>query len=233
MLAALDRDRRPVEQVLVACLQRETLDHEHVATRARRLQELEAEGAATPVGRIHAVRLELLDLLDPRLRLLRLRGLVAEALDEALEALELLGLPGGRLGLVNRAGRLLATPDVPRAGEVDRLPALDLEHGGRHRFEEPAIVGDEDHRRVERLQHLLEPLERLDVEVVRRLVEQQQVGLRGERASERGAGQLAAGERLQRTVEVILREAEPADDRRGAVAPVVAARVLEARLRLA
>jgi hypothetical protein len=38
-------------------------------------------------------------------------------------------------------------------------------------------VRDEDHRGVERAQHPLEPLERLDVEVVRRLVEQQQVGL--------------------------------------------------------
>ena len=44
-------------------------------------------------------------------------------------------------------------------------------------------------------QQLLEPLDRLDVEVVRRLVEQQQVGLRGERAGERGARQLAARER--------------------------------------
>src|SRR6478609_6053493 len=182
---------------------------------------------------MHAVRLELLDLLYARLRLLRLRGLVAEALDEALQALELLGLPRRRLGLMDRASRLLTPPDVPRAGEVDRLPAFDLEHGGRYRFQEPAVVGDEDHRGVERLQHLLEPLERLDVEVVRRLVEEQQVGLRGERACKRRARQLSARERLQRAVEVVVREAEPPHDRCGAIAPVVAARMLEACLRLA
>jgi hypothetical protein len=51
---------------------------------------------------------------------------------------------------------------------------------------------------VERLQLALEPLEALDVEVVRRLVEQQQVGVAAERARERGARQLAAGERLER-----------------------------------
>ena len=91
---------------------------------------------------------------------------------------------------------------------------------------------DQDHRRVEPLQLLLEPLEVLDVEVVRRLVEQQQVGVAGERARQRGACQLAAGEGSQRTVEVALREAEPAQRRRRSVAPGVAARVLEARLGL-
>ena len=54
---------------------------------------------------------------------------------------------------------------------------------------------DEHDRGVERDQVLLEPLERRDVEMVGRLVEQQQVGVAGERPGERGAGQLAAGER--------------------------------------
>ena len=79
------------------------------------------------------------------------------------------------------------------------------------RFEEPAVVRDEDDCRVERLELLLEPLEVLDVEVVRRLVEQQQVGIAGERPRERGAGQLAAGERLERPVEVAIEEAEAAE----------------------
>ena len=131
---------------------------------------------------------------------------------------------------MDRSRRLLAPPDVPGAREVDRLAALELQHRGRHRLEEPAVVRDEDHGGVERLQHLLEPLERLDVEVVRRLVEQQQVGLRGERARERRARQLAARERRERPVEVGVGEAEAAHDGRCAVAPVVAARVLELRL---
>ena len=184
------------------------------------------------IRRVHAVRLQLLDLLQLRLRLARLRRLVAEPLDEALEPRELLGLALRRLRLVQVARRLLAPPDVPRAGEVDRLAALELEHRRRHRLEEPAVVRDEDHAGVDRLQHLLEPLERLDVEVVRRLVEQQQVRLRRERARERRPRQLAAGERAQRAVEVVIGEAEAAHDGRGAVAPVVAAGVLEPRLRL-
>ena len=46
----------------------------------------------------------------------------------------------------------------------------------------------EDDRRVEGLQLLLEPLEILDVEVVRRLVEQQQVGIARERARQETHG---------------------------------------------
>jgi hypothetical protein len=88
-------------------------------------------------------------------------------------------------------------------------------------------VGDHDDRRVELLELGLEPLERVDVEVVRRLVEEQQVGLRGERATERRARELAARERRQRAVEVGVGEAEVVQDRGRPVAPRVAAAVLE------
>src|SRR5205823_13174690 len=59
-----------------------------------------------------------------------------------------------------------------------------------------------------------------------------QVRIARERPRERRARELAAGERLQRPVEVGIAEAEAAQDRRRALAPVVAAGVLEARLRL-
>ena len=51
--------------------------------------------------------------------------------------------------------------------------------------------------------------------------------------AERGARQLAARERVERAVEVVVAEAEPAQRRRGAVAPGPAAGVLEPRLRVA
>src|SRR5205814_8291451 len=70
-----------------------------------------------------------------------------------------------------------------------------------------------------------------DVEVVRRLVEQQEVGVAAERARERRARGLAAGERVERAVEVVVLEPEAADAGADPRAPVVAARVLEPRLR--
>ena len=195
------------------------------------LGRLELELQPLAVARVALDALDLVQPLDARLRLLGLRRLRAEALDELLEALDL------GLLLVDRAaerdlarGELLA-PLRPRAGEEARAAGLELEHRGADGLEEPAVVGDEHDRRVERLQRLLEPLERLDVEVVRRLVEQQQVGVAGERAGQRGARQLAAGERLQRAVEVgLVVEAQAAHHRGRAVAPRPAAGVLEARL---
>src|SRR5262249_50607570 len=53
-----------------------------------------------------------------------------------------------------------------------------------------------------------------------------------EHARERGPRQLAAGERVENAVEIRVAEAEAARDRADALAPRIAARVLETRLRL-
>ena len=72
---------------------------------------------------------------------------------------------------------------------------------------------DDDDSGVERPQLPLEPLEALDVEVVRRLVEQEQVGIAAERPRQRRARQLAARERFEWPVEMLVPEAEPAQNR--------------------
>ena len=94
-------------------------------------------------------------------------------------------------------------------------------------------MGHEHDRGVDRRQLALEPFEALDVEVVGGLVEQEQIRVAGERAAERGAGQLAAREGRELAVEVLVAEAKAAENRRGAVAPVPAAGMLEPRLRCA
>ena len=88
----------------------------------------------------------------------------------------------------------------------------------------------EDDGGVEGFELSLEPLEVLDVEVIRRLVEEEQVGAPGESPRERGARQLAARERAERPVEVVVREPEPANGGGSVVAPCPAAGVLEPRL---
>src|SRR5439155_10274707 len=72
-----------------------------------------------------------------------------------------------------------------------------------------------------------------DVEVVGGLVEEQEIRIAAERACERGTCQFAAREGLELAVELFIREAEPAHDGGRALAPVIAARMLEPRLRLA
>ena len=182
--------------------------------------------------RRRALLLEAGDLRELRLRLLRLVLLVAEPLDEALEPGDVDRDAVGDLPRRRRPRGLLLAPLVPRAGEVVRATRCELEHRRRDGLEEPAVVGDEDDGRVDRLELALEPLEVLDVEVVRRLVEQEQVGAARERASERGARQLAARERPERAVEVVVGEPEPAHGSGRAVAPCPSSRVLEPGLRL-
>jgi len=91
-------------------------------------------------------------------------------------------------------------------------------------------VGHQHDGGVECLQVGLEPLERGDVEVVGGLVKQEQVGVAGERARERGARQLAAREGREPAVELALVEPESPDGGQGTIAPVVAAAQLEALL---
>ena len=122
-------------------------------------------------------------------------------------------------------------PHVPGAGEEGGPAGLELERGVRHRFQKPAVVRDHDARRVERRELALEPFEARHVEVVRGLVEQDQVGVARERPRQRGARDLAARKGGELPVEVVVVEAQAARDGACVVAPGVAAGVLEPPLR--
>ena len=74
-------------------------------------------------------------------------------------------------------------------------PAVELEDPAGHVVEEVAVVGDGDDRAGVLLQRPLQPGHRLGVEVVRRLVEQQQVGLGEEQPAEGDPAPLAARQR--------------------------------------
>ncbi len=91
---------------------------------------------------------------------------------------------------------------------------------------------DEQDRAGQRGQLILEPFERPQVEVVRGLVEQQEVGLSREHASERCARQLTAREGAERSLRVLDPEAQPAQDLLESRAPGVAAHGLELGLRV-
>ena len=75
------------------------------------------------------------------------------------------------------------------------LAAIELEDPLGDVVEEVAVVGDRDDGAGVVLQEPLEPLDALGIEVVGRLVEQQQVGPRQQQAAQRDAAALAARER--------------------------------------
>ncbi len=196
-------------------------------------------GGAGNVKRIRRRRpldlhpVQAIEHLDPALDLARLRGLVAEALDEALDLRHALGLVAGA-GLDQRLAGLAL-------GEVVVVVArIELEAGGGqlghrrdHAVQEVAVVGDDDHRAVVRVQVALEPAEGLEIEVVRRLVEEEERRALEQEPRERRPHPPAPRELAERAREVRLPEAEPAqDDPRLRLEPVAAER-LEAMLEVA
>ena len=103
---------------------------------------------------------------------------------------------GGLLLLLDgEPGLLLLEPRGVVALERDAAAAVELEDPAGDVVEEVAVVGDGDHGALVVGEEALEPVDRLGVEVVRRLVEQQQVGRGEQQAAERDAAALAAGER--------------------------------------
>ena len=119
----------------------------------------------------------LLELLDPALHLRRFRRLVAEAVDEHLDARDLLVLLA--LRLAHRLDALVVLGEVAAVVGVvvGQRPQRQVGDPRHHRVEEEAIVRHEDDRVRIRVQILLEPVARLEIEMVGRLVEQQQVRL--------------------------------------------------------
>ncbi len=91
-------------------------------------------------------------------------------------------------------------------------------------------MGDEHHGGVELDERALQPLQRLDVEMVGGLVEQQHVGAGGERTRERGARELPTGERVEAAVEIRVGEPQTMRHHGGAIAPQIPAVGLQARL---
>src|SRR5262249_13257695 len=96
-----------------------------------------------------------------------------------LEPLLLLREPGGVVALVGNAAA-----------------AVELEDPARDVVEKVAVVGDDQDRTRIVAQMTFEPRDRLSVEMVGRLVKQQQLGLLEQQPTERNATPLAAGQRV-------------------------------------
>ena len=141
---------------------------------------------------------DLLDQLDLALGLPRLRRLRPEAVDEghvpgdlllALRDLGFLPLPFRLLGRLERG-------EVPRV-EHHRL-VVDVRDVGADVVEEAVVVRDDDREALVGLEELLEPADGEDVEVVRRLVEEERAGVGRQDLAEEDPELEAAGEGRER-----------------------------------
>ena len=152
------------------------LEADNLVAGARRLREGEMD-LFCALRQDYELALDLLDLLHALLGLGGLGGLVAELVNKDLHVRDfaLLSSPLG----AHLLEVVLALLEVARVvagvgGEPPVLNRCDVAHAGVH---EGAVVGDEQDCAVIACKELLEPLDALEVEVVGRLVEQQQVGV--------------------------------------------------------
>ena len=109
------------------------------------------------------------------------------SLDLLLLAVERRLMDGQPVLLLREVGRVVAGIGV-------ELAQLQLEGLGDDPVEEVAVVAGDQDRAGVRLEEVFEPLDAQEVEVVRRLVEQEQVVLEGEQAAEGQPHRPAAGE---------------------------------------
>ena len=191
-----------------------------------RRRELERDGAAVVL--IDGDAVHLLQHLDTALHLPCLGGLVAEPLDEALDLryLLLLVLVGGLLAL-NAFQPLLHILRVAALVVLD-VAEGDLDGAVGDAVEEGAVVGDEDDAAVVVGQVVFQPLDRLDVEVVGGLVEEDDLGFLEEDFGEADAHLPAVAEGGHREVELLAQEAHTREHLLGLGLHRVAAEMLVA-----
>ena len=176
---------------------------------------------------------DLVHHLDPALDLCRLGRLIPEPVDEGLHALDLVVLLALLLPEALHARLALDEEVAVVPGVIGELAQTDLGDARHDGVEEEAVVGDENHRVRVVGEVLLEPVARLEIEVIGGLVEEQQSRPRQEQLGQRDAHLPAAGKCLAWLVEVVGREPETAEHRRDLEVDVVAFEAPEVLLQLA
>ena len=188
---------------------RHAFDQRDLISRSRRRAEVELDDAAL------LRQLDLLDLLErlhTTLHLGRLRRVRRKTLDEALLLGEHRLLP--RVGglSIRLADRALPLVEIVVARIARDLAAVDLRDLRRDPVHELAVVRREKKRAGQRPQEIFEPDDRLDVQMVGRLVHQQHVGTAQQHARHRNAHLPAARERADVAIDPLVVEAQAMQD---------------------
>ena len=161
---------------------------------ALRLRKTESDRRARAVGRLDHFLLEPLDLLQLALRLRGLGVLGAEPVHEQLHPVNLALLRFRRGDQRHFRGRALFEIFVVIAGVTQQARRAQLGDVRAEVVEKFAVVRNEQNRAGIMPQIILEPQERFEVEMVRRLVEHQQVRLLRQQPREMRAHHPAAGQ---------------------------------------
>ena len=155
-------------------------------------------------------RLELGQALDARLRLRRLAGLGAEAIDEFLQVRAFGFLLGARRGLEPGSFRALSFERVIAAGVESELACAQMQNGIDRVVEKLAVVAHDQRGMGIFLQARFEPQRAFEVEVVGRLVEQEKVRLGEQSRCKRDPHAPAAGKLRHGASKVVVGKAQAA-----------------------
>ena len=208
-VVGVDAQRQLREHDMVAVAGRDVLEHQH---RRRHLLGLRKDDGRDALRFRNDDGLHLLQRLDAALRLAGLGGLGLEAVDEGLEVLGLRVLLGlGGLEQVE-LHRPLLLEAVEAAGVERQFAVFEMEDRIDGAVEEVAVVADQQHGVRIAGEIVLKPQRAFEVEIVGRLVEQQQVGFGEEDGRERDAHPPAAREIRAGAHDVVRPEAEAGED---------------------
>ena len=107
-----------------------------------------------------------------------------------------------------------------RSGVVLQPAKRQVERSAGHPVQEIAVVRNDQERAAPGAEKPLQPLEHPEVEMIRRLIQQQEIGVGQQSLGERDPCFLAAAERPHRLIHLLAAEAESHEDFIGAVLDV-------------
>ena len=192
---------------------------------ALRLGEPEIQLAVVALGRFDLVHT--LNLLELALGLCRLGILGAEAVDEFHQAADfpLLVFVEGQLLLL--VGLALQEILVIAAAVTDQLALANLNNASHKLVQELAVMRDDENRSGVALQIVLKPQQRLQVKMVGRLVQQQQVRLLRQQSGQVRPHHPAAAHLARGPVGILVAEAEAGEDLPGLGFETIAPQLVE------
>ena len=231
-VAAVEREVGVLVERLAAKALGETFELDDHIAGTRRVGELEVH-VLVALGQDHELAFDLLDAAHALLGLSRLGGLVAELIHEHLHVgdLALLGRALGAHLLEVVLALLEIRAVVARiGGDAAVLERRDVVHAGVH---EGAVVGDDEHGALIGGDEAAQPLDAFEVEVVRRLVQKQDVRVAQEQLGERDAHLPAAGELRAGLIEIRGLETQAGENLARVALELVPAQTLETVLDVA
>ena len=190
-----------------------TLEGDHPLPSAAGLWKTERDRRLVPLGGLDAFHP--FQLLHSVLCLCRLAGLGTEAVDEALQFGDLFLLVFVGCQVLLLAGLLQHEVLVVVAAVAVELAVSDLEHALADGIQEFAVMGDGHDRAAIVGEVVLEPSQRFQIQMIRRLIEHQEIGFHDQKSGKVCAHDPSSAQGARRLVDIRISESQTVEDSLG------------------